>query len=116
MSEFLQDNPRRLHELVAQNPLVGARVFHWTVRLVIRLLFNCADKPGMHVDNIAANEVPGVFGYVRAYFGVVEPQKRKTLHIHMLVQLLGFSHPQELWGGDVLPDVLRRARYFVASI
>ena len=33
VSELLQDNPRRLHEMVAQNPLVGTRVFHWTVRL-----------------------------------------------------------------------------------
>ena len=35
----------RLHSLVAANPLAATRCFHWTVRLVIRTLFNCADNP-----------------------------------------------------------------------
>ena len=73
--------------------------------MVLRLLFNCAAEPGKNPDNIVANEVPGVFGYVRAYFGVVEPQKRKTLHIHMLVQLLGFAYPSDILRDDALPDV-----------
>ena len=92
-AHIVKGDPRRLHVLVAQDPLVATRVFHWTVRLVIRTLFNCADKPGCQPDNIASTELPGIFGHVRAYFGVVEPQMRKALHVHMLVQLLGFSHP-----------------------
>ena len=116
VTELLGTHPRKLHELVAQNPIVGTKCFHWTVKLVIRLLFNCAATPGENADNIAACELPGVFGYVRAYFGVVEPQKRKTLHTHMLVHLLGFAHPQDLMHDDVLPDIFRRVWYFVASI
>ena len=118
--EYVMDvtrrNPRLLHELVAQNPMVATRCFHWTVRLVIKLLFNCADKPAANKDNIAAGEVPGVFGHVRAYLGVVEPQMRKALHIHMLVQLLGFAHPDDIIGSEVLPVVFRRVWYYVASI
>ena len=118
--EYVMDvtrrNPRLLHELVAQNPMVATRCFHWTVRLVIKLLFNCADKPGVNRDNIAAGEVPGAFGHVRAYLGVVEPQMRKALHIHMLVQLLGFAHPDDIIGSEVLPVVFRRVWYDVASI
>ena len=116
VADLLGAHPRKLHELVAQNPIVGTKCFHWTVKLVIRLLFNCAPTPGQNPDNIAANELPGVFGYVRAYFGVVEPQKRKTLHTHMLVHLLGFAHPQDLMHDDVLPDIFRRVWYFVASV
>jgi len=116
MRSFLQENPRKLHEAVAANPLVATRVFHWTVRMVIRTLFNCADKPGSSPDSIAASETPGVFGHVRAYLGVVEPQMRKALHIHMLIQLLGFSHPQDLFGSEVLPNVFKRLWYFVASV
>ena len=41
---------------------------------------------------------------------------RKALHVHMLIQLLGFSHPQDLFGTDILPDTFRRVWYFVASI
>ena len=41
---------------------------------------------------------------------------RKALHIHMLIQLVGFSHPHDLFGNSVLPDIFRRLWYFVASI
>ena len=83
---------------------------------MIATLFNCADEPGVVPDGIPAKETPGIFGYVRAYLGVVEPQMRKALHIHMLVQLLGFAHPQDIFGTDVLADTFRRVWYFVASI
>ena len=91
-------------------------MFHWTVRLVIRTLFNCADEPGRQPDNIASSELPGIFGHVQAYFGVVEPQMRKALHVHMLVQLLGFSHPDDLFSGGLVEATFRRLWYFVASI
>ena len=41
---------------------------------------------------------------------------RKALHLHMLVQLAGFSHPQDLFGTDVLPNTFKRFFWFVASI
>ena len=116
IASFLKDNPRRLHEAVASNPLAATRCFHWTVKLVIRTLFNCDDAPGQALDSIVARDTPGIFGHVRAYMGVVEPQMWKALHLHMLVQLLGFSHPEDIFRGDVLPDVSRRFWYFVASI
>ena len=45
LSDFLREHPRRLHSLVAANPLAATRCFHWTVRLVIQTLFNCAEHP-----------------------------------------------------------------------
>ena len=116
MRAFLRDDPRRLHRLVASDPLAATRCFHWTVRLTIRTLFNCVDKPGGSMDSIAAGEAPGIFGHVRAYLGVVEPQMRKALHLHTLVQLVGFAHPRDLFGSQILPDMLRRLWYFVASV
>ena len=103
IASVLKENPRRLHEAVAAHPLAATRCFHWTVKLVIRTLFNCADVPGGSADSIAAQHCPGVFGYVRAFFGVVEPQMRKALHTHMLIYLLGFSHPEDLFASNVLP-------------
>ena len=41
---------------------------------------------------------------------------RKALHVHMLIQLLGMSHPRDIFGDDTLPDCFRRLWYFVASI
>ncbi len=116
MSSFLQENPRRIHQAVASSPLVATRCFHWTVKLVICVLFNCDVKPGVAMDSVPAHENPGIFGHVRAYLGVVEPQMCKALRIHMLVQLLGFTHPADIFGADILPDVFHRLWYFVASI
>ena len=107
-ADFLKDQPRRLHEAVAANPLVATRCFHWTVQLVIRCLFNCEVKPGVAMDSIPAYETPGIFGYVRAFLGVVEPQMRKALHLHMCVQISGFGHPEDLSRNDFLPDMFRR--------
>ena len=41
---------------------------------------------------------------------------RKALHVHMLIQLHGFSHPEDLITSGKLADVFRRIWYFVASI
>lgn len=41
---------------------------------------------------------------------------RKALHVHMLIQLLGFAHPQDLLANDVLPDTFRRLWHYVASV
>jgi hypothetical protein len=46
----------------------------------------------------------------------VEPQMRWTEHIHMLVQLLGFRHPHELFSGRTFADTLRSVWCFIASI
>ena len=62
IKEFIRENPRRLHQAVAANPLAATRCFHWTLKLVIRTLFNCDDTPGRNCDSIAANAVPGIFG------------------------------------------------------
>ena len=86
------------------------------MKLVVRILFHCDVAPGRAVDSVPARETPGIFGHVRAYMGVVEPQMRKALHIHALVQLWGFSHPTDIFRDDVLADVFRRVWYFVASI
>ena len=34
----------------------------------------------------------------------------------MLIQLLGFSHPQDVFQTNIIPDTFRRLWYFVASI
>ena len=34
----------------------------------------------------------------------------------MLIQLLGFAHPQDLLANDVLPDTFRRLWHYVASV
>ncbi|CAK0897224.1 unnamed protein product, partial [Prorocentrum cordatum] len=117
MTDFNREDPRRLHRAVAKDPLIATRVFHWTVRLVMRALFNCTGAPDeLNCDGIAAKNLPGIVGHVRAHLGVVEEQMRKALHIHMLIQLVGFSHPDDLFQGDHLQNAFRRALHYIASI
>ena len=78
------------------------QAFYFTVQLVIEELFNCV--PGatsvgreQHMDGIAARLEAGIFGSVSGYLGVIEAQMRKMLHLHMLVQLHGFSHPDDIF-------------------
>ena len=38
------------------------------------------------------------------------------LHMHVLIQLHGFAHPEDLFGRRTLTDTVRRVWHFVASI
>ena len=96
LQELLKDRPRLLHEMVAQDPIAATKCFHYTVRLVIETLFSCAEPFVPYPDGIPAHCIPGVFGHLAGYLGVVEPQMRKALHVLFLLQLHGFSHPSDL--------------------
>ena len=50
------------------------------------------------------------------YLGVVEPHTRKALHLHVLIQLHGFSDPRELFADARFAERFRNMWYFVASI
>ena len=116
LHDVLNAKPRLLHELVAQDPVAATKCFHYTVRLVVDTLFNCVSPGHPCPDGKPCREVPGVFGLISGYLGVVEPQMRKALHIHMLVQLHGFSHPEDLITSGAIANVFRRVWRFVSTI
>ena len=93
MTRLLGANPRKLHELVVQDPLAATRCFHYTVRLVIEERFHCTRPFRPCSDGLPTKTTPGIYGHIAGYLGVVEPQLRKALHINMLIQLHGFFHP-----------------------
>ena len=72
-----RDQHERL-QLIANNPVAGARFFKLMVDLFIR-----------HVLGVGKDE-PGIYGKTAGYYGTVEQQGRLTLHLHML---LGFKTP-----------------------
>ena len=69
LTELLKDNPRRLHEMAAQDPLAATRCFHYTVKLVVEELFNCAPPQKCYADGVPCKAEPGGFGHVAGYFG-----------------------------------------------
>ena len=70
--------------LICSNPVAGARFFHFVVTTFIEVVL------GYEADH------EGLFGHISGYYGTVEQQGRLTLHLHILLWLLGNLSPQEM--------------------
>ena len=91
-----------LRRMAVKNPCAAMRCVRFVMERTIDTLMNCSPpankKPqAQHLDLIASNTEPGVWQHVAAYFGVVETTKTLREHLHMLVHLLGFAHPEDLF-------------------
>ena len=80
--DILSDNKR--YRLIANNPVAGARFFHFMVQMFIK-----------HVLGVGQDH-PGLYGNTSAYYGTVEQQGRLTLHLHLLLWICGSLTPQEM--------------------
>src|SRR6266478_1696126 len=76
--------PKEACRLIANNPVAGARFFHTMVQLFIK-----------HVLGVGTNH-RGIYGDTSAYYGTVEQQGRLTLHLHLLLWIIGSLTPQEI--------------------
>jgi len=70
--------------LVANNPVAGARFFHFMVDMFI-----------VHVLGFGKNR-QGLYGDTSAFYGTVEQQGRLTLHLHMLIWIRRTLPPEEM--------------------
>lgn len=68
----------RLH-LISQNPVACAQFFDYIVQLFIKHICGWSSEDGNR----------GIFGIPEAYYGTVEEQGRKTLHLHFLLWIRG---------------------------
>ena len=69
---------------IAQNPVGAARFFDYMVHLLITVIL----RHGQDRD--------GLFGRTEAYYGTVEEQGRKTLHLHAEIWIKASWSPQEI--------------------
>jgi len=71
--------------LVCQNPVAGARFFHFMVQTFLE-------------DVLGVNKLdqPGFYGPTSGYYGTVEQQGRLTLHLHMLLWIKGNLNPEDM--------------------
>jgi len=72
------------YRLIAQNPVAGARFFHFMVQIFIKYVLQ------------AGTDKRGIYGDTAAYYGTVEQQGRLTLHLHLLLWIKGALSPQEI--------------------
>jgi len=70
--------------LVANNPVAGARFFHFLVDMFI-----------VHVLGFGKHR-RGLYGDTSAFYGTVEQQGRLSLHLHMLIWICGTLPPNEM--------------------
>ena len=70
--------------LIANNPVAGARFFHFIVNMFIT-----------HVLGFGKRQ-RGLYGDTTAFYGTVEQQGRLTLHLHMLIWIRGTLPPDEM--------------------
>jgi len=71
--------------LIANNPVAGARFFHFMVDMFI-----------MHVLGFGKNR-QGLYGDTSAFYGTAEQQGRLTLHLHMLIWIHRTLPPKEMY-------------------
>ena len=70
---------------VAERPVAGARFFDHTVKLFLKVILGAGYE-----------DKQGLFGKLRSYYGTVEEQARKTLHLHCLIWIENALSPQEV--------------------
>ena len=100
--EEKEGNALRFHAFAANHPRACSRAVHETFRMVFEILGNAAppaNVPGgtQHLDLIAAKCEAGMWQYLHAYNGTVEPQARTTEHMHAFLQVLGYTTPEEFF-------------------
>ena len=71
--------------LVCQNPVAGARFFHFMVQAFIE-----------DVLRVNKESQPGFYGPTSGYYGTVEQQGRLALHLHMLLWIKGNLNPEDM--------------------
>ena len=116
-----EGNALRFHDFAASHPRACSRAVHETFRMVLEILGSAAppaNVPGgtQHLDLIAAKCEAGMWQYVHAYNGTVEPQGRTTEHMHAFLQLLGYTTPEEFFADGDFCKRFRKLWAFAASI
>ena len=115
-------NASRLHELAVRWPAAAAQCVHWAFDQTIQRLCRCAPaanwKPEeQHIHTMPALcGMPGFLGDGAGYLGMVEPQMRKTEHLHSIWQVLGYEHPRDFFDLGCFAERFRELFSYAASI
>ena len=99
--ELIRSEDER-YRLIANNPVAGARFFHFMVQMFIQHVLG--------VGTETANDQSGVYGKTAGYYGTVEQQGRLTLHLHMLIWIRSTCTPEEARLQIMQPESLFRRK------
>jgi hypothetical protein len=83
--EILSKNYFLRAQYLKKNPIIAAIYFNTIIKSFLEyILCACSNKTKK-----------GLFGYVKSYYGIVEGQDIGSLHLHMLLWLIGALNPFE---------------------
>ncbi|EMD32190.1 hypothetical protein CERSUDRAFT_99591 [Gelatoporia subvermispora B] len=83
-------NKEKRAKNIASDPYAASKFFHFMIHTILEVLFGITATP------FQVKSQCGVLGRVSAYFGAVESQNRGSLHLHMLLWLLGSPTSAEM--------------------
>ncbi|KIM74273.1 hypothetical protein PILCRDRAFT_92659 [Piloderma croceum F 1598] len=76
---------------IVGDPYVAAKFFHFVIVVLIEKLFGIHS----HTNSWHVRRTDGIFGKVASYIGTIEAQGHGTLHLHIVVWLVGaLTHVQ----------------------
>jgi len=75
---------------IASDPYAAVKFFHFLICTILKTLFGICT-----IDYAVYNQI-GIFGRVSGYFGTMESQGRRTLHLHLLVWLINIPTGEEM--------------------
>lgn len=110
-----------IRSLARTDSLAAMHAVRFIIERVLDVLLNCAKasrKPSSNLcpDLVASRTGPGVFGHVSAYYTVIETTQNLREHAHMLIHLLGFQHPEDLFDHADFHQTFSNAWQYFASI
>ena len=120
-AELLTKDPHYMEDVILLDPVASVQCFHCTVSLTFAQLlgtvpFVTSRAPKKrHLDGVAADVVPGIYGHISGATAVAEPQLRKALHLHALLQAVGYDDPAQLFDTDDFERMFARVWRFNAS-
>ncbi|KIL66497.1 hypothetical protein M378DRAFT_57908, partial [Amanita muscaria Koide BX008] len=94
---------------IAQDPYAAAKYFHVMISIIVEALF------GIRATGKMTYSKQGLLGRVSAYTGAVESQNRGSLHLHILLWLVGAPPAGEMKDKFLSADFRMAVSKFIAA-
>ncbi len=111
LDNFCALDHRPADVMISSDPYASASFFHLIINALLDSLFGIQ---GFKHNNTIERQT-GILGDVAAYIGTVEAQGRGTLHLHMLIWLVGSGTAREMKDCLLTEDFRTKVRSFIST-
>ncbi len=111
LDNFCALDHRPADVMISSDPYASASFFHLIINDLLDSLFGIQ---GFKHNNTIERQT-GILGDVAAYIGTVEAQGRGTLHLHMLIWLVGSGTVREMKDRLLTEDFRTKVHSFIST-